>query len=151
MKRIKPLKRRVDGALRNLCNEEFRIVSGSDTGWFGDGMYVLTNDHESLRVTRSHGEEFLDIAFKPDPNDKDWIGVAELMVAIADISLEDALEGRAVPHDLDFKLSAYLRIKPTLFVKLGPDPASSETLTEIRRQARVYALQRYGIPNKKME
>ena len=149
MKRIKPLKRRVDEALRNLSNEDFRIASGSDTGWFGDGMYVLTNDRESLRVTRSHGEEFLDIAFKPDPNERDWIGIAELMVAVADISLEDALGGRAVPHDLDFKLSAYRRIKPTLFVKLGPEPASNETLTEIRRQARLYALQKYGYQNRK--
>lgn len=144
VKRIKPFKRRVDDLLKTLSKDGFRIAEGSDLGWFGDGMYILTNSCVSLRITRSRREEFLDIAFSSNPSDRDWFGVAELMVAICDIALEDAISGRAVPHDLDFKLEAYLRIRAQVDAKLGPNPGANANLLKVRRQAADYAQQRFG-------
>ena len=101
--RITPLRQRVEEVLKTLSQGGFRITQGSDSGWFGDGMYVLAGSRESLRITRSRNEEFLDIAFVRNPTERDWIGIAELMVAIGDITFNDAVSGRAVPHVLDFK------------------------------------------------
>lgn len=141
---IKPLRRRVDDVLESLSKDGFRLAEGSDLGWFGDGMYILTNTRESLRITRSRREEFLDVAFNACPSERDWFGVAELMVAIGDITFGDAISGRAVPHDLDFKLETYLRIRPQVDAQLGPNPGIHERLLQVRQQSRDFARQRYG-------
>jgi hypothetical protein len=144
MKRIKPLKRRVDDVLKVLSKEGFHVVAGSDTGWFGDGMYILTNDRESLRITRSRKEEFLDIAFTSHPNEHDWYGVAELMVATGGLAFEDAVGDHAVPHDLDAKLAAYARIRPQIDAQLGENPATHEKLIMVRQRSKEYAQQKFG-------
>jgi hypothetical protein len=141
---IKPLKRRVVDVLERLSKDGFRLVYGSDSGWFGDGMYILTNSRESLRITRSRKEEFLDIAFNSSPSERDWFGVAELMVAIGDISFEDAVGGHAMPHDLDFKLENYLRVRSEVDAQLGPKPGANERLLNVRRKSREFAQQAYG-------
>jgi hypothetical protein len=144
MKRLKPLKRRVEQALRSLSNDGFRIETGSDAGWFGDGMYILTNGRESLRITRSRNEEFLDIAFKGNPSEQDWIGVAELMVAVGELTFDDAVSGRSVPHDLDYKLEGYRRIHSKLGATLGTDPDIRAKLAQIRQQSKEFVRQKYG-------
>jgi len=144
MNGLKPLKRRVDQALRSLSNDGFRIASGSDEGWLGDGIYILTNGRESLRITRARNEEFLDVAFKGNPGEQDWIGVAELMVAVGELSFDEAVSGRAVPHDLDFKLEAYRRIRSKVGATLGADPAIHAKLAEIRQQSNEFVRQKYG-------
>jgi hypothetical protein len=66
------------------------------------------------------------------------------MVAIGDITFHDGVGGRAVPHDLDFKMEAYLRIRPLVAAQLGPNPGIHESLLQVRRQSREFARQKYG-------
>jgi len=142
--KIKPFRFQVAKVAKLLSVHGFRTVDGSDSGWFGDGVYILGNGRQLIRLTRSRNEEFVDIAFVLHPASEDWFGVAELMVATGDLTFDDAVSGRVVPHDLDFKVQALLRVLPHIETQLGPDPAHHAKLRDVRQQAAAYARRKYG-------
>jgi hypothetical protein len=144
MIRIRPLKHRVDELLKLLSKDGFRLASGSDEGWLGDGMYILTDGRESLRITRSRNEEFLDVAFTANPTEAEWFGISELMISVGDVTFEDVIVHGVVPHDLHFKFNAYLRIRQQIAEQLGPHPETNEKLLKTREQSYAYAQKQYG-------
>lgn len=142
--RIRPFKHRVSEVLRLLPGEGFQLISGADDGWFGGGRYVVGNGQESIRISRARKEEEVEVAYCRNPSEMDWIGIADLMLAVGDLTLEQLLSRRGIPHDLDFQMQAYLRIRPKIAAQLGPNPATHERLARVREEFQDYVQRRYG-------
>jgi hypothetical protein len=113
-------------------------------GWFGDCSYILTNGKKSLRITRFRNEDRLEVAYRIGPREEGWIGIAELMVALGAITFDDAMSG-AVPHDLEFQLASFTRIRPEIEARLGPDPTTHEALVQVRQESKEFARWKYGL------
>jgi hypothetical protein len=141
----RPLRRRIEKHAKVLSQAGFRILDGSDSGWFGDGRYLLGNDTQLMRITRSRGEEFLEVAFNKAPAEEQWFGVAELMVAFGVVTYEDVVSNHAIPHDLDFKVDAYRRRYPSIDKELVQDRIGLEhRLNDVRRREMKDAQEMYG-------
>jgi hypothetical protein len=128
-----------------LSQAGFRILDGSDSGWFGDGVYILGNGTQQLRITRSRGEEFLDVAFSKNPAEEQWSDVAELMVAFDVVAFDDVVSKHVIPHDLDFKIDAYGKLYPAIEKALAQDRAGLERrVSDVRSRGMKYAQEKYG-------
>jgi hypothetical protein len=128
-----------------LAQVGFRLAQGRDSGWFGDGSYTLTNGAQAMRITRFRGEEFLEVAFKEQPTEEQWFDVSELLTAFGAIAFEDIVDGRAIRHDLDFKIPAYLRLYSQIDAELVRNQAAlQDRLHGVRQRAMQFAREKYG-------
>jgi hypothetical protein len=143
LRTIRPLRQRIRAAFAAFPSDQFRVISGSDAGWFGDGTYILSDGREWLRITRFRGEESIEVAFGMPATGSDWLGVAELMVAAGTLTFEVAVT-EGLPLDLDYQLAAYRQVHPHIASRLGSNPAAHPLVVDVRRKSREHTQQKYG-------
>ena len=122
----RPLRQRIDKHRAALQKLGFGLVEGSDEGWFGDGRYVFGAGAQLLRITRSRGEEFVELALQRRSEDEQWFDLFELLTAFGVLTSRDVLDGRAMAHDLDSKLPAYIELSAKINAELARDQAALE-------------------------